>query len=628
MRNGSPRNQQPSSFKRFLAQLLELIRLLLKSKTQRVLFKRLTHWQQKNIRDKQFVYLLAFVIGILSGIVAAIIKNVVALVAFLLEFVDRNVVNDYHNYLYFAYPLIGILITLWFIRKVVGQDVNPGIPNTLFALSKLNGRIKRHNLYSSILTSAFTVGFGGSVGLEGPTVGTTSAIGAYFGGRFRLSYQTRMLLIGCAASGALASLFKAPVAAIVFAVEVIMIDLTTASMIPLLIASATAALTSQFLLGDDLLLHFPVREDFLYNDLPFFAVLGIFCGLLSTYFTKAFFWFLTIFERLKAQLGRTLLAGLMLGGLIFLLPPLYGEGYETINLLITNQSHTLLENSIFQDYQDSMWVILLFLLGLVVLKGAATILTIRAGGVGGIFAPALFMGSTLGFFFASTLRYFRIADLSVSNFTLVGMGGVMAGILHAPLTAIFLIAEITGGYELFIPLMITASIAYITVKYTVPHSIYTLQLARRGALITHDKDNAVLTLMKLKNEIETNFLSVGPYDTLSDLVAIIAQSDRNLFPVLDKDGLFLGVVQLNDIREIMFDRSKYESVQVYELMKDAPEFIQSDENMDSVMKKFETSGAWNLPVLEGSRYLGFVSKSRLFSAYRQLLRDFYQEPGG
>ncbi|MGD1847872.1 MAG: chloride channel protein [Salibacteraceae bacterium] len=628
MRNGIPPNRQPSSFRRFSTQLWELIRLLLKPRTHRLLFKRFMRWQQKNLRDQQFIYLLAVVIGFLSGVVAAVLKKVVSLVELLLAFIDKTVVDDYHNYLYFAYPLLGILITLWLIKRVVRYEVAPGIPNVLFALSKRNGRIRRHNLYSSILTSAFTVGFGGSVGLEGPTVGTTSAVGSYFGSRFRLTYQTRMLLIGCAASGALASLFKAPIAAIVFAVEVIMIDLTTASMIPLLMASAAAALTSQFLLGDALLLHFPVREDFLYSDLPFFAGLGICCGLLSTFFTKAFFRFLSWFEKLQHQLGRTMVAGLLLGGLIFLLPPLYGEGYATINLLISNQSGVLLENSLFADYQDSFAVILLFLLGLVLLKGVATILTIRAGGVGGIFAPALFMGSTLGFFFASLFRYFGIAKLSVSNFTLVGMGGVMAGILHAPLTAIFLIAEITGGYELFIPLMITASIAYITVRYTVPHSIYTLQLARRGALITHDKDTAVLTLMKLKNEIETNFLPIGPYDSLGDLVAIVARSDRNLFPVLDEQNNFLGVVQLNDIREIMFDRDQYDQVQVHELMKDAPEFIQSNENMDSVMKKFENSGAWNLPVLEGSQYLGFVSKSKLFSAYRQLLRDFYQEPRG
>jgi CIC family chloride channel protein len=486
--------------------------------------------------------------------------------------------------------------------------------------------MKAKRMFSSIITSAFTVGFGGSVGLEGPTVSTTSAISSNIGQQFKLNYKTKTLLIGCGAAGALAAIFKAPVAAIIFAIEVFMFDLTMVQLIPFLLTSVTATLFSRLFFGEDVLFRFPVTEVFSFTDVPYYIVLGCIAGMISVYFTKVYFIVDRFFHKLKKRPYKLIIGGGLLGVLIFLMPPLYGEGFDTMNRLISGSTEGLLNYSPLADFEGNIWVVLFFLIMVVIFKAFATSITFGAGGVGGIFAPTLFMGSIMGFVFSKFINISYLGNLSVSNFTLVGMAGLMAGILQAPLTAIFLIAEITGGYELFIPLMIASSIAYITVKYFVPHSVYTLQLARRGELITHHKDQAVLTLMSLEKEIETNFERVTPYDTLGTLVDKVAKSSRNLFPVCDREGHFLGVVLLNDIRELMFERDKYDRIKVHELMTAAPEFVSKTDSMETVMSKFESSNAWNLPVIEDGKYVGFVSKSKLFSAYRENLRQFYDEP--
>jgi len=584
--------------------------------------KQFIKWRKSNLKDKQFVLLLSIVIGFLSGLVGVTIKNMSFLISWVLT---KSFFQDYNYVLYVAYPLIGLLAVAFFVKRIVKSPITPGIPNTLYAISKRKGIIKKHNLFSSIIGSALTVGFGGSVGLEGPTVATTTAFGSSLGGMFKMNYKTKTLLIGCAASGAMAALLNAPIAAIVFAIEVIMLDLTTASLIPLLLASVSAAITSHMIFGDDMLIHFKPTEAITLSDMPFYVLLGILCGILSVYFSKVYFLIAGWFEHLKQAYSKALVGGIILGILLFFLPPLYGEGYETINALIDGRADELLKESLFSTYSDNFGVLIGFFICLIFFKIVALTVTVKAGGVGGIFAPTLFMGSIVGFTFSRAFNYLGIASLSESNFILVGMGGLMAGVLHAPLTAIFLIAEITGGYELFIPLMITASIAYTTVKFGLSNSVYTFQLAKRGELITHDKDQAVLTLMKLHEEIEKDFLTVDPYASLGDLVKIISESSRNLFPVVDKNHYFLGVVLLNDIREIMFKRELYENTYVHDLMNDAPEQIGISDNMEVVMKKFETSDAWNLPVLDNGRYVGFVSKSKLFSAYRSLLKDFYQD---
>lgn len=580
-------------------------------------------WRRQHLSERHFTYILAVVVGILSGIIALAIKNSVHLIEYVLT---KGFFQQYNYVLYIVYPIIGIYLAQWFILKVVKQKVNHGIPNTLHAISKKNGLVRKHNLYSSMVSAAITVGFGGSAGLEGPTVGTTTAWGANIGTLFKLPYKTRTLLIGCGASAAMASLFNAPIAAIVFSIEVIMLDLTTASLIPLLLASASATITSYFFLGDDILFHFNITDDFKLSHLPYYVGLGVFTGLASVFFYRAYTSISKVFDGMKTQRAKTMIGGALLGLLLFVLPPLYGEGYQAINSIIEGHPFDILKNSMFEPYMGNMLVLLAFVLALGLFKVIATTLTFRAGGIGGTFAPTLFMGAMFGFFYAKSVNYFGLGELPESNFTLVAMAGLMAGNLHAPLMAIFLIAEITGGYDLFVPLMLTASISFVTVKQFVPHSIYTAQLARRGELITHDKDQAVLTLMKLHREIETDFICVDPYDKLGHLVKVIAKSKRNLFPVVDSNNNFIGVVNLNEVRHIIFNQELYETTFVHDLMNDAPEYVRKEDTMDVVMDKFETSMAWNLPVLnDEGHYLGFVSKSKIFSAYRGMLKEFYSE---
>ncbi len=588
----------------------------------RRLLKRFLIWRMRHISHQNFVLILSVIVGITSGIGAAIIKNSAHIIQTLLT---SGFARNYHNYLYFAYPLIGLLITVTLIRYLIRRNVEHGIPATLYAISKQNSIIDRHNTYSSILTSAVTVGFGGSVGLEGPTVATGGAMGSNLASLFRMDYKTRTLLVGCAAAGALSAIFKAPVAAIVFAIEVIMLDLTTASLIPLLLASVSAVITSYLFLGEGYLFHFTLRDEFLLQHIPFYIFLGIITGLISLYFHRVYFGIMHGFERVRNPYNRALIGGVVLGMLIFLFPPLYGEGYDIINSLIEGHYSDVLHESPFYQWNDNIYIILLFLLAIVLLKVVATAITFGSGGVGGIFAPTLFMGTTLGFMFAKVFSYFRIVSLSESNFALVGMAGLMAGVLHAPLTAIFLIAEITGGYELFIPLMIAAAISYSTVRVFRKHSVYTEQLAKRGELITHHKDKAVLSLMSLEKEIENDFRKVHPRDTLGDLVQEISKSKRNLFPVVDDEDRLLGVVLLNDVRNIMFDKDRYDEVSVHELMTVPPAFVDIEEDMSHVVEKFEKTEAWNLPVIQNGKYRGFVSKSKLFSAYRNLLVEFSEE---
>ncbi|MBN4062450.1 MAG: chloride channel protein [Flavobacteriales bacterium] len=589
----------------------------------KALFERLLDWQRKHIEQKYFVLILAVLVGLTSGLAAVLLKNSVH---FIHEALTIGFAQEYHNYLYFFYPLIGILISVWLVKRFFfGKWVGHGVPNVLYAISKQQSMIKRFRMFNSFFTSAITVGFGGSTGLEGPTVGTSASIASNIGRWFKVSYKTRTLLLGCAAAGALASIFNAPIAAIIFALEVIMLDLTTASLIPLLLASVSAALTSRLFLGDDVLFHFKNLDKFSISDLPFFILLGIVSGVVSVYFCKMFFRIMEFSEKKKKKLPKAIVSGLLLGALIFLFPSLYGEGYELINALVKGNFQKIVHDSLFYGFRENIPIILLILTVTMLLKVVATSLTIGSGGVGGIFAPSLFTGSIMGFSFAKLLNHYGIATLSESNFTLVGMAGLMAGILRAPLTAIFLIAEITGGYELFIPLMVTASIAFLTGKYFMPHSIYTTQLAKRGELITHDKDQAVLTLMSLKKEIETDFMAVNVEGKLGDLVRTVTESKRNIFPVTDAEGKFYGVVLLDDIRDIMFLRHKYDETTVLELLHVAPAEISPDETMDSVMKKFEETGAWNLPVVENGKYKGFVSKSKLFNAYRSMLKEFYEE---
>ncbi len=517
--------------------------------------------------ERQFILLLSIMVGFTSGLVAVFLKNMVHLIQVI---IGSEVVSQYENYLYFVYPGVGVLITVLIIKYVIKKKVGHGIPSTLFAISKKGARIPKHSTYASIFASMITVGFGGSVGLEGPTVGSSSAIGSNFAQWGRMSYKIRTLMLGCGAAGAMSGIFNAPIAAIVFALEVIMLDLTAASLIPLLMASVSAALTSTFISGDETLFNIEVLERFSLSDLPFYLLLGVFTGLVSVYFSKVYWFVENRFERINGIFARVGVGAAILGVLIFFLPPLYGEGFSTRKQLLNGNESHLLEGSIVYEYADITWVVLVFILLVTIIKAVATSVTLGAGGVGGVFAPSLFIGSAIGFVFAKSINLLNWFGLSERNFTLVGMGGVIAGILHAPLTALFLIAEITGGYELVIPLMLTAAISFLTSKYFNPHSLYTMQLAKRGELITHNKDKAVLTLMKLKSEVETDFMCVNPNDTLGELVKTVSFSKRNIFPVIDGEGGLVGIVLLDDIRQIMFEPNLYDKLLVKELMSDYP----------------------------------------------------------
>ncbi len=587
----------------------------------RSILKKFLIWRVKNLSNQQFIFILSILVGLATGFSAVIIKNSVHLIQ---EFLAHGFAQDYYYYLYFIYPTIGIFLTVIFIKYFIKRPVGHGIPSTLYAISKRNGIIRRYNMFSSIIPSALTVGFGGSAGLEGPTVATGAAIGSNLGQLLHLNHKQIILLLGCACAGALSAIFKAPIAAIVFALEVIMLDLTMAALVPLLMASLSAALTSYFFLGQDVLYPVELTDDFVWFDFPVYILLGITTGLVSLYFIKVYIFITETFEKIKSRYTRLLTGGLALGVLIFFLPSLYGEGYEEINQSLHGDLSYLFKNTLF-PFQENALLIMGFLLAVIIFKVIATSLTFGSGGIGGVFAPSLFIGANTGLLFGKILNYFDFKVFSESSFALVGMAGLIAGVLHAPLTAIFLIAEITGGYNLILPLMITATISYTTIKYFQKNSIYTIQLAKRKELITHHKDKAVLSRMKVVKLIEDDFTTVNEEANLGELIKIVAKSNRNIFPVIDRENILQGFITLDNIRDIMFKPELYETVLVRSLMTAPLTFVDPDDSMETVAEKFHASGKYNIPVLKDGKYLGFISKANLFSAYRKLLKRFSEE---
>jgi CIC family chloride channel protein len=584
------------------------------------LFLKFLKWRYQHISNKQFTNIASAVIGLLAGLGAVILKN---LTHFIQNLLEGEFIKEMHQVFYFVFPIIGLLIVLLIIKYVIRKKVGHGIPSTLYAISKQKGIMPRHQMWASLITAPLTVGFGGSVGLEGPTVATGAALGSNFARFFHLNQTTRTLLIGAAAAGAMSSIFKAPIAAIVFAVEIFSLELTLASMIPLLLASITAILTSYFFLGDDVLLHFQIQDKFVLNDVVFFILLGVTTAFISIYFSKVYFSIGDQFKRFKNPYNRMLVGGLLIGIMVYFVPPLYGEGYETINNILKGNIADVISNNIFNTVISNIWLIAALLVGLIVFKVVAMSFTFGAGGIGGVFAPTLFTGSISGFVFAMIVNYSNIFNhqLSLTNFAMVGMAGLMAGVLQAPLTAIFLIAEITGGYELFVPLMIVASISFLISKKYIPHNIYAHELAKKGQLITHDKDKNVLMMLDLDKLIETNFVLLHPEMTLGDVVnKAVAKSSRNHFPVVNDENEFLGILTINDIRSIMFDKDSYDTVKVGSLMHAASDIIYYEkDSAEEILNKFKRCGAWNLVVIKDGKYFGFISKSRLLTAYRRKL---------
>ncbi|MBN7809588.1 chloride channel protein [Algoriphagus sp. H41] len=581
------------------------------------LITRFLIWRLRHISNKGFILILSGLIGIFSGLAAVILKSLVHSIQ---GFLTDGFYKEYANFMYIIYPLIGISAAYLLGRYILKDVGGHGIPDVLFNISKKSSLIPRIKVFSRVITSAFTVGFGGSVGLEAPMVVTGSAIGSNVGVLMHLNPKKRTLLIGCGAAGAISAIFGAPIGAVIFAIEVILLEISTASFIPLLIASVMGSVTSMVLIGEESLFNFQLKESFVASHLPYYLLLGMVCGVVSLYFNKMVRGTEKILDDIGDQWMRTMYGGALLGVMVFFLPPIYGEGYSTLNILIEGNHSQILDNSIFFSTIENPAMIIVFLVMIVLVKPIASAVTIGSGGSGGIFAPSLFVGGIVGFIFsyANNMLGFHIS-LPTAHFTLVAMCGLMAGVQHSPLSAIFLIAEITGGYELFVPLMFVSAIAYTTSAHFEKDSIYKLQLKDQGKLLPETKDQELLDTINISHVIERDLLPIHPEAQLKNLIDLVKISKRNIFPVVDEHQTLRGIITLDDFRGIMFDPEKQEKVLIRQLMHSPPEILLATDNMQSAMEKFEKSGAWNLPVVESGRYLGFVSKSRIFNTYRKRL---------
>ena len=585
---------------------------------------RLLMWRERHLPDKTFVVLLALIVGTAAGLAAVLLKTLIGLIA---GFLTSRFDTEGDNLLYLVFPAIGILLASLYVYYIAREPISHGVTRVLYALALKKSRLKIHNMYSSLIASSLTIGFGGSVGAEGPIVFTGAAIGSNLGQAFRLRPQTLAMLVACGAAAGIAGIFKAPIAGMLFTIEVLMLDLTAGAAIPLIAASVAGATVAYVFTGYNVEFFFSQSEPFYASRIPFVVLLGVFCGFVSLYFIHLIDRLEGRFKRLRNRWVRFAVGGLTLSLLIYLMPPLYGEGYEGITRLINGDVTGIFNNSLFYAYRSNTVAVLLFLFALGAFKVLATAATNGGGGVGGTFAPSLFVGCMAGVFFAYLFNNLGFIDtempLSIKNFALMGMAGVMAGVMHAPMMAIFLTAEMTGGYELFLPLLIVSASSYGICRIFTPYGIYSRRLAKRGELLTHQKDRSVLTLLKMDSVIERDFSVVHPDMSLKDMVDVIAQSHRNLFPVTDDNGILIGVVQLDDIRNIMFRPDLYRRMQVNRFMAIPPAKIVVGTPMEKVMKTFDNTGAWNLPVIdEDGKYVGFVSKSKIFNSYRQVLKHY------
>jgi CIC family chloride channel protein len=572
----------------------------------------------------RLVIALSLVVGLFTGLAAFVLK-------FLVEEIEDLLTEGFDatqmNWLYLVYPAVGILLTSLFIRHVVRDDISHGVTKILYAISRKRARIRPHNRWSSVLASSITIGFGGSVGAEAPIVLTGSAIGSDLGKRFHLPPQTLMLLVGCGAAGAVAGIFKAPIAGLMFVIEVLMLDLTMRSLLPLLTTSITSVCVSYALYGTDSMFSFNMDKPFTIDIIPACILLGVFCGFLSLYFTRSMNWFERIFARLQSPWTKFALGAVVLGVLIYFLPALYGEGYSVISQLINDTDPSvIMHNTLFYGDNSNLVIYLSIVLLAKVFASAATN---GGGGCGGVFAPSLFVGGLGGFVFCVLWDAFFGIDSGTSGFilpkncVLFGMAGLMSGVMHAPLTGIFLIAELTGGYELLVPLMIVSAISYMTINIFEPHSIYAMRLARKGELITHDKDSAILTLLSMTSLIETNYLPVRPEWDLEKIIIAIENSRRNIFPVVNQANKLVGVMTLDSVRNVMFRPELYHQYKVSSFMKDPPSVLYMTDTLKEATAKFDETKAWNLPVVDDKGcYMGFISRSGLFSSYRRTLVSF------
>lgn len=576
----------------------------------------------QRLPERNMLLVLSLFVGIACGLASVLLKEAI-------EWIHHGLTSWFgpevtFNYLYLVYPGIGMLIAMLFVRYVIKDNIGHGVTKVLLAVSKNESKIRPHNMWSSLVASSVTIGFGGSVGAEAPIVYTGAAIGSNMARYMGMSYKNMTILLGCGAAGAVAGIFKAPLAGVLFTLEILLFNISMSSILPLLLSTVSATVVSYLFLGDSLPFECTLAPFDMHN-IPFYVLLGLFCAAFSVYFTRTTLWLEDRIKSVRNPYGRWAMSAGCLGLLIFLFPPLYGEGYEYVSVLLNGGQIDLEGRTLLSFFMDSSWTIPLFFLLILILKVFSMSFTNAGGGVGGTFGPTLFVGAMAGFVTARVINLiFTGTGISVpeQNFVLVGMAGLMAGVMQAPMTAIFLIAEISGGYELLIPLILTATISFGATRMVEQYSIYTKRIANRGELLTHDSDQAVLTLLKTGDLIESDFTTVRIDDTLGALVEAVSKSSRNIFPVIDSKKHFQGYVSLEDIRKDMFKKDLYDRLHVYNFMRSTPEYVYIDEKMDTVMAKFEKTGAWNLPVVDKDRtYLGFVSKSKIFSAYRDQLKQ-------
>lgn len=584
-------------------------------------FNPISRWSERNQ-----LLVLSLVVGIVVGLAAVLLKTLISVLQESLRDAFGGVLGG--SLYYLALPGIGMLLAMLFCKYVIKDSIGHGVTKALQAVSRHESRIKPHNMWSSVAASSVTIGFGGSVGAEAPIVYTGAAIGSNFARYMGLSYRSMTVLLGCGAAAAVAGIFKAPLAGVLFVLEILLFNISMTSMMPLLLSTVSATVVSYTLLGSSTPFECTLTP-FVLKNIPYYIILGLFCGACSIYFIRTTLKLEDRIGKMENVYLKWIMCAVGLGILIFLFPPLYGEGYESLGVLLNGKELSLDGQTPLAFLAHSPWSVPIFFMLILLLKVFSMTLTNAGGGVGGTFGPTLFVGAIAGFVVARTLNMLfdgTATSIPEQNFVLVGMAGLMAGVMQAPMTAIFLIAEISGGYDLFLPLILTSTIAFGTTRIVEKYSIYTKRIAQRGELLTHDSDQAVLTLLKVSDVIETDFSTVKIDDTLGRLVEVVSESTRNIFPVLDSVDRFQGFVSLEDIRKDMFRTDEYETLHVFNFMRSAEEYVYEDEKMDSVMKKFEVTSAWNLPVVRRDRtYVGFVSKSKIFSAYRDELKVVSQD---
>lgn len=570
------------------------------------------------VPEKNLMIIIAILVGIVTALAAALFEtSVTKLQNFLSSLTgDENV-----NIFFLFTPLIGIILVSLFVKHVIKENISHGVTKVLSAISHNGARIKAHNTYSSMVSGVTTIGFGGSVGPEAPMVMTGAAIGSNIGQFFKMNYRNTAILLGCGTAGALAAIFKAPITGVIFVMEVLLLDISMLSIIPVLISAVTATIVTYFLHGFNTVFNVPnelIKVSL--SDIPFYLILGLACGIVAYSLIFSGSKIEAFFKSINSQYKKWAIGGLSLGILIILFPPLYGQGYNSITNLINSDTSSIFNNTLFYNFKDNIWVIMGFLAAIILTKPIAMAVTNGSGGVGGAFAPSLFLGAFTGFFFATTCNQLFDTTLSAPIFALVGMAGVMSGAMNSPLTAIFLIAEITGGYGLFAPLMLVSTISFAVSYYFSPYSVYTRELVLKGEELSISKERSML-FIDFNKLIESDFSNAYENMTLGELVQLVSKSSRNIFPIIDKDNHFIGVVTLDDIRSDMFNIMLYDTRLVSYYMKPAPTVIKKDEALTSVLKKFDTTGAWNLPVTtKDNYYIGFISKSKIFSEYRNELQ--------